>query len=241
MGIKLSAEPKTDYIAAAGNKLAAGFMLALGGFLVVLRRVILPHFLAAVAIFMLAAYALYVTYLSSVGLPSFLIWILVLLILSLCATVGFLYAFSTSVVYAIKSAATYAEDFFYELFEALKDRVRQKINSMEEGVAKQQAKVILDSSVREVLSPLKELRFGSVPAILIGVFVSLLTFVSRSVFLARLARISGATISFSAIFASRMTLVGALFLNMRWLATLLLWLLYGVGALVAAASVWLVC
>ena len=58
--------------------------------------------------------------------------------------------------------------------------------------------------------------------------------------MARLARIPAATVSFSAVFASRATLVGALILNFRWLATLVLWLLYALGAAAFLFNVWLV-
>ena len=73
------------------------------------------------------------------------------------------YAIVLSAVFGVRAAAARGEDFLYELFESLKDKVRSKIDNMEEGISKQQAKVILDNSVREVFSPLKKFRFESAP------------------------------------------------------------------------------
>ena len=150
------------------------------------------------------------------------------------------YAFLLSAFWALKEAATYAEDFFYQLFENLKDHIRNRIDNMEAGVAKQQAKVILDNSIREVLAPLKALRLDSALRVLAVILLAILTFVSRAVFLARLARLTGASIHFSAIFASRATLVGALFLNMRWLSALVLGALYAVGMGIFLIDLWII-
>lgn len=228
MGIKLSVEEKAP-APSATERLRAGFILILGGLLAVLQRVVLPHFLLALGLFIITGYAFYRPV---AHWPYPWPWIVLVCIVLIGGGIAFAYAFLASLLWALKAAATYAEDFFYELFEALKSKVRAEIDSMEEGIAKQQARVILDNSVRDVLSPLKQLRVGSVPHVLLAVLVGILTFVSRSVFVARVARTAGTTVKFSRIFASRATLVGALFLNMRWLAALLLWMLYLAGFLV---------
>ena len=223
MGIKLSKEPTVR----TSERLRAGFILVLGGLLVVLKRAVLPHFLLATGLLLVTGYAVY-DHVSA--WPAPLNWLILFLTGILGCFLAMGYAFTGAFLYALKQAATYAEDFFYELFEALKDKIRAQIDTLEEGVAKQQAKVILDNSVREVFAPLKQLRVGSVPGALLAVLVGILTFVSRSVFIARVARTAGTTVKFSRIFASRATLIGALFLNMRWLSALLLWLLYAIGA-----------
>ena len=167
-------------------------------------------------------------------------WLAWLLVLGVFGVLALAYALLTALVFALRSAAVNVEDFLYMLFASVKDKVRSKIDAMDEGIAKQQAKVILENSLREVFAPLKELRFRTLPALVAGVFVSCLTLVSRAVFLARLARLPAATVQFSAVFASRATLVGALILNFRWLATLALWLLYALGAAVMLLSIWMV-
>ncbi len=225
MGIKLSdVQPQPT----ATERLQAGFLIAWGGLLAGLQKIVLPHLLGALAWFLLVSYGVYKVWLS-VPYTTPIHWTATLLILGGYALSLAGYALVLSVVWGIYSAAAYAEDFFYELFDALKEKIRRHIQSMDEGMAKQQAKVILDNSLRDVLAPLKAWRIRSASA-LAGAFLALLTFISRSVFLAKLARVSGATIQWSRVFASRATLVGALFLNMRWLAILLLWLLYAAGA-----------
>ncbi len=237
MGIKLSAEAVSPAPSVA-QRLRAGFLLVLGGLLAVLQKAVLPHLLLALGLLAATGYALYHQLQQSAG------WLVAAVLPATLLIGGILalgYAFLTALLYSLKSAASYAEDFFYELFEALKDKIRKKIDNWEDGIAKQQAKVIVENSVREVLAPLKQLRVGSVPKVLLTILVGVLTFISRSVFLARVARATGTTIRFSRIFASRATLVGALFLNMRWLAALLLWMLYIAGGLVFILDLWWIC
>jgi len=238
MGINLS--KGTIPLAQPADRLQAGFILILGGLLAVLKRVVLPHIGLAAGIWLVTVYAVYKTATANTYLPGFLIGLYGLLFVLISAVGAFVYAFLMALFCALKEAATYAEDFFYELFEILKTKIRAHIANMEEGIAKQQAKVIVDNSIREVLAPLKKFKVGSVANVVSGVLLAVLTFVSRAVFLARLARLTGATVNLSAIFASRATLVGALFLNMRWLATFILWLLYGIGCLMLAWDIWVI-
>lgn len=239
MGIKLSPADTPEHSQAL-SPLQAGFILALGGLITALKRVILPYTAGAVGLFCLVAFLLYHQCMNLLDIPAPFTYLLLAGLLLCCGAAAMAYALLLCIVHGLHSAAVYAEEFFYALFEALKDKIRLHIQSMDEGIAKQQAKVILDNSVREVLSPLKQLRARSVSAALASVLLAILTFVSRSVFLARLARFSGTTIQFSKLFASRATLVGALFLNMRWLSILLLWLLYGVGAIILLGTLLLV-
>jgi len=239
MGIKLSvADPKESANlppTSATERLRLSVVLILGGIIEILRRVVLPHFLLAFGLLFVTGFALFRV---ASQWPTWMAWVYLPILAILLFACAFGYALLTSLFCALKQAATYTEEFFYELLEAVKDKIRQKIDNLEEGVAKQQARVMLDNSVREVFAPLKQLRIGSVPGVLLTLILGILTFVSRSVFLARLARISGKTVHFSTIFASRATLVGALFLNMRWLAALLLWTLYAVGILIFIIDVW---
>lgn len=230
MGIKLfQATAETAPIAVVSERLRAAFILVLGGIFSVLKRVVLPHFLLALGLLLVTGYTIYRP-VAAWPAPWLFIVLLAAGILGVAGALG--YALLTSLLYALKSAAIYAEDFFYALFECVKRTVSQQIDTLDEGITKQQAQVILQHSVREVFAPLRQLRIGSVPRVLLAMLVGVLTFVSRSVFTAQLARTAGTTVRFSHIFASRATLVGALFLNMRWLAALLLWMLYGLGAII---------
>ena len=173
----------------AAQRLKAAFMLSLGGLLVSVRTIFLPHALAAGALFVLAVYAAYTCW--ATWLPAPFSWLAGLAALIGCGALALAYALVTSLVCALRHAAVNVEDFLYELFASLKEKVRGKIDAMDEGVAKQQAKVILENSLREVFAPLMELRFNTAPALVAGVFVSLPPFVSRVVFMALFGPYSG--------------------------------------------------
>ncbi len=240
MSIKLSAVEEPKPAAKATERMRAAFVLVLGGILAVLRGVFLPHLAAATALAALSGYTLYHICLAPWHLPSWLLVAAALFLMGIYGALGFAYALLLSLVFSIRAAAGHVEDLLLEVFSNVKDKVRAKIDSMDEGVAKQQAKVILDNSVREVFAPLKAFRFQSGAQAVSVVFLSVLTFVTRAVFLARLAKLGEATINFSAVFASRATLIGALFLNLRWLAALVLWLLYALGIMILLFNIWLI-
>lgn len=239
MNIKLSPAPeKESFVSATAQRLQAGFLLLLGGMLTALRTIFLPYLGISLVLLVVAIFALYHHFIGF--LPAPLSWVLLFLAFGFYGALAFGYAVVLSLVFGVKTAAGQVEDFLYELFASVKDKVRSKINDMDEGLPKQQAKVILENSVSEVLAPLKTYRLNSAPKVAALVLVSALTFVTRSVFLARLARLTTGTVQFSAVFASRATLVGALFLNLRWLAVLVLWMLYALGLLTLILNIWLI-
>ena len=239
MGIKLSVAPeKENFLSAAAQRLQTGFLFLLGAMLTGLRTIFLPYLGVSLCLLMVAVFAVYHQFIGF--LPSPVSWVLLFLVFALYSMLAFGYAVLLSLIFGVKTAAGQVEDFLYELFASVKDKVRSKIEDMDEGLPKQQAKVILENSVTEVLAPLKTYRLNSAPKVAAWVLVSMLTLVTRSVFVARLARLTTGTVKFSTVFASRATLVGALFLNLRWLAVVLLWLLYGVGALALILNVWII-
>lgn len=238
MGIKLSAPPPDEILSQTTQRLRAAFLLLLGGMLTALRTIFLPYLSVSVCLLVVAVFALHQQFIGF--LPAPISWVILLLVLLVYGALAFAYAVGLSLVFGVKSVATHVEDFLYDLFACVKERVRTQIDDMQEGLPKQQAKVILENSVKEVFTPLKNFRLHSAPKAAVWVLVSALTLVTRSVFLARLARISTSTVQFSAVFASRATLVGALFLNLRWLAVLVLWLLYALGLAVLIFNLWII-
>ncbi len=239
MGIKLSSVAENETLfSTATQRLRAAFLLVLGGMVTALRTIFLPYLSVSLCLLIVAVFAVYHQFIGF--LPGPVSWLLLLLVLGIYGTLAFGYAVLLSLVFGVKTAAGHVEDFLYELFASLKEQVRSKIDNMDEGLPKQQAKVILENSVTEVLTPLKNFRLQSAPKVAALVLVSTLTFITRSVFLARLARMTTSTVQFSTVFASRATLVGALFLNLRWLAVVVLWLLYGVGILTLILNLWII-
>ena len=91
---------------------------------------------------------------------------------------------------------------------------------------------MLSGSVREVVGVYRGTRSRSLVQGVCAVFLSVLSLALRSVLLARLARAAGKTVQLGKLFAGRATLVGAVFLNLRFFSTVLLYLLYAVGAAV---------
>lgn len=239
MGIKLSAvsaDERLNSTDGSSQRLRGAFWAVFSGLIAVLRQIVLPHMLAAFGLFVLAALLIFKT---GAGVAAPLSWFLSLPLIGLFGVAAFVYGVGLAVVFSVHAVAAHVEDFLYALFESVKDKAFAQIDAtMDEGIAKQQAKVILDNSVRQAFAPLKAMRLSRAPSAIAGVFLSLMTLVTRSVFLARLARLSTSTVHLSAIFASRATLVGALLLNLRWLSALLLWLLYAFGGIVLVFILW---
>lgn len=214
------------------RKTRYGFLHALRALLQVLTTVFLPHIAAAEAIFLLTAFVVYQYLIAPLGLTPAASGLLAVALMTLYGIIAFAYAVVTSCVFAVRVVSGYAEDFLYDIFNAVQEKIASKINSMDEGIAKEHAKVLMQNSIGEVFAIFRSYKLKSLPAAVSTVFIGLLAYVTKSVFLAQIKQTAGATISFGVIFASRATLIGALFLNLRLIATLLLVLLYCVGAAV---------
>lgn len=206
----------------------------------VLTWVFLPHMALSAVIFIVAAVASYRMGENVLPESSWLLVLWGLLIFVFYGAAAFLYAVLTSGLFALRALSGKMEDFVYSLFSVVKEKIAGRINSMEEGLAKDQAKILLTSSLAEVMSELKRTPMRSVGAGLARVFLGLMSFVAKSVLIGRIMEISGATVSVSAVFASRVTLAGAIFLNMSLICTVFLWGLYLIGALVFGTGVWFV-
>ena len=169
-----------------------------------------------------------------------LLGIWAVLIFLIYGILAFLYAAATASLFALRSVSERVEDFLYSLFTAVKERISAKIDNMEEGLAKDQAKILLTSSLTEVLAELKKSRFRSGAALAASVFLGLLGFAAKSVLIGRVMELSGSVVSISSVFASRATLVGAIFLNMSLICTVLLWVLYIAGAMIFGLNMWFI-
>ena len=241
MGIKLSAVPKGEELENLKEPFSLSFLSLLNVMMLAWRRVFLPHLSAMMVLLFLAGIGFYQLFEGVNGGLTPLGWICLALFLFIYGSFCFGYAVVLSFVFSIKEVAVCVEDFLYALFSYIKANVLAKINNMEEGIPKQQAKIILNNSIKEVFLPLRSLHLNSILDTAAALLLLLFTFVSRCVFLARLARFSTKTVQFSKLFASRATLVGALFLNLRWLSILLLGILYVVVFIILIINIWWVC
>ncbi len=206
----------------------------------VLRRVFLPHLLGGMGLVLLVAYATHVCVLVPAHLPPRLETLIAVFLFSGYAVLGFFYSFFAACVFALRAACVTWEDFIDRLFEQVKDNIASHLEDMNEGIAKDQAKVLVRGSVREVFSAARRDGLTSVPKWVVAIFLGALTLTMRSVLIARIIKISGTTVRFSKLFAGKATLVGAVFLNLRLFSTLLLLLTYAVGAGTLAVNLYLV-
>ena len=205
-----------------------------------LTWVFLPHMLLGAVIFVTVGISAYQTGQHWLANAPILLGLWAGIIFLMCGSFAFVYALLTAGLFALRSASERVEDLLYGLFGAVKERIAAKIDNMDEGLAKDQAKLLLTSSLAEVIAELKKSNLRSVAALAANVFLGLVSFAAKSVLIKRVMDFSSTTVSMGSVFASRVTLAGAIFLNMSLICTVLLWFLYFVGALLFGGSMWFV-
>lgn len=215
------------------------FTSCVRGVSVVLRRVFLPHLLAGLGLFIAMAYASYQVFLSPLNLPVIFKNSLALLLLLIYGTVIFGYALLAACVYALRLACITWEDFIDDTLDQVQTKMISHLDTLNDSLAKDQAKVLVRGSVREVYESTR--RSSTLPRWLVTVTLGALMLAVRAVLTARILKLAGTTVKISKIFAGKATLVGAVFLNLRFFSTLLLGVVYllGLGALfINIALVW---
>ena len=205
-----------------------------------LTWVFLPHMLLGAVIFVTVGISAYQTGRPWLANALILLGLCAGIIFLICGSFAFVYALLTAGLFALRGASERVEDLLYGLFGAVKERIAAKIDSMDEGLAKDQAKLLLTTNLTEVIAELKKSNLRSVAAMAANVFLGLVSFAAKSVLIKRVMDVSGTTVSMGSVFASRVTLVGAIFLNMSLICTVLLWFLYFVGVLLFGSSIWFV-
>lgn len=206
------------------------FQRAFQTLLLVLRRVFLPHLLAGLGLFLVSAYVVQTAVLAP--LPKNVAALLSGVVLLVLGGLAFLYALLASGVCAVRQASVSWEEFLDDTLEKIKERAATQIEDLNAGLSKAQARAVLSGSVREVVGVYRGTRSRSLVQGFCAVFLGVLSLALRSVLLARLARAAGKTVQLGKLFSGRATLVGAVFLNLRFFSTVLLYLLYAVGAAV---------
>lgn len=212
------------------------FTRSMLAFLTVLKKVFLPHLLAGMGLFLLAAYASYLVLIKPLGLPAPLEFITVGLLFGVYSLVSFAYSILAACVFAVRSACTAWEDFIDASIELVKKNVAARLENMNEGLAKDQAKVLVSGSVKDVFTQMGRCELKSFPRWLTSSFLGAVTLALRSVLIARIVQISGTTVKLGKIFAGKAALVTAVFLNLRLFSALALILVYTVGAFLLAVN-----
>ena len=215
---------------------ASAFRSLLGGLLQLLQKVFLPHFVAALGMWLLTLFVILRYILSPLSAYPNL-----KMAIGVGSAVGlgfliFVYAFVTAGVCAVRIGSASWEDFLEAQFDRVREVLGQKVADMDESLSKDQARLLVSGSVRDVFSPLKRTGQHSFIGWLGALVLGLMTLATRSVLLSKMLKVSGRTVQLSKLFAGRATLVGAIVLNLHFFAVLLLALLYLVGLAVLLAD-----
>lgn len=194
----------------------------------IFRRVFLPHVVAGLGLFLLCGLALYFSWLSSFS--STVKTVLSLLVLVTVGGFCFGYALLASFIYAIHLACGAWEDFIDDIIDKVQANLLAHVENLQDGIAKDQAKVLVRGSVREVFQATRRTP-TALPKWFMVLCLGVLMLIVRAVLTARIIKLAGATVKVSKIFAGKASIVGAVFLNLRLFTTLLLWVIYGVGGI----------
>ena len=194
----------------------------------IFRRVFLPHVVAGLGLFLLCGLTLYFSWLSSFS--STVKTVLSLLVLVTVGGFCFGYALLASFIYAIHLACGAWEDFIDDIIDKVQANLLTHVENLQDGIAKDQAKVLVRGSVREVFQSARRTP-TALPRWFMVLCLGVLMLIVRAVLTARIIKLAGATVKVSKIFAGKASIVGAVFLNLRLFTTLLLWVIYGVGGI----------
>ena len=215
-------------------------MRCLGVFVSFLQKAVLPHLAAGFGLFAVLSYATYLHFLAPLHLPGLLLGPAVCLLCGFYGFISFCYALLTAVLFSLRLACVAFDEFIGQTLDKIKEKMISRLDGVQDGLAKDQAKLLVRGSVREVLRG--EYRASMpLPKWIVAVFLGVLALALRSVLVARIVKASGTTIKLSKIFAGKATLVGAVFLNLRFFSTLLLGVAYLAGGIVLLRNVMLVC
>ncbi len=206
-------------------------------FVAALKRWFLPHLLAGIGIFMLVAYVTGSTLFTN--WPFALRWIGIIIVLSVYGLIAFGYSLFTSCVFALRLACGEWSDFVDNILLLVQQRTASQLADMNVGLTKPEATHLVRGSVREVFSSVKQQQTG-LPRGLVILCLGMLAAAMRAVLCAKIMKWSGRTIQLGKLFAGRATLVGAIFLNLHFFATLLLGMCYLVGAVVIIFNIYFV-
>ena len=203
----------------------------------VLQRYFLPHLLGGLGLFLLMAYV--TSFALFAHWTSFLKWVAILFVLLLYGVVAFSYCFFTSCVFALRLACVEWNDFIAAVIDLVQERSVAQLTDMNVGLTKPEAAHLVKGSVRDVFASVKHQQSGWGRAIAV-LCLGFLAAVIRTVLSAKILKWSGRTIQLGKLFAGRATLVGAIFLNLHLLATLILGICYALGLSVLSVNIYFV-
>ena len=152
---------------------------------------------------------------------------------------AFLYSLFTACVFGLRAACIHWNDFIEGVLDRVQTQTAAHVADMNVGLSKPQARSIIRGSVRDVFSSLRA-QETAWPRLFLWVGLGALALVVRVVLSAKISKWATRTVQLSKLFAGRATLVGAVFLNLHFFATLLLWACYALGVAVAVLNLYFV-
>ena len=213
------------------------FRAALAGLAAQLKRTFLPHLIAGIGLFLLVSYVTASTLFAS--WTGFAKWLAIGVVFVLYGSVAFVYSFFTTCVFALRLACLSWNDFIGDVLEQVQNQIARHVADMNIGISKPEAKNLMLTSVREVFSSLKQTE-GPWPRFLLWFGLGVLSLAVRAVLTAKILKWAGRSVKLTKLFAGRITLVGAVFLNLHFLTTILLALCYALGVAVLAVNIYFV-
>lgn len=210
---------------------------SLGRFAAALKRWFLPHLLGGIGIFLLVAYATSSTLFASWTFP--LKWLGICLVLLVYGVLAFGYSFFTTCVLALRLACVEWNDFIENILSLVQERAASQLTDMNVGLTKPEATHLVRGSVKEVFASVKQQQTG-LPRGVVILCLGFLAAATRAVLSAKILKWSGRTVRLGKVFAGKATLVGAIFLNLHFFATLLLGLCYLIGVVILVLNIYFV-
>lgn len=210
------------------------------GLVNVFKRVVLSHLAVGGGVCLILTYFCYTYLIAPCRFPQPVELTGVLLCLFIYGGVCLLFSLLASGVCALRRACVAWEEFLEHTFDQVKENLVAHLGDMDEGLTKDQAKVAITGSVREVVYSFRPQSSTVIARWLLSFVLGCITLAMRSVLLAKAVKISGTTIRMSKVLAGKATLVGAVFLNLRFFSTVLLGFLYIVGFLLVWLNIWII-
>ncbi|WP_424244076.1 hypothetical protein Dip510_001266 [Elusimicrobium posterum] len=202
-----------------------------------LATVILPYIIGSMAVFLGGLYALYTYGIAPAVEYGWLRILIIILLVIIYGAFSFFYGVVMAGLSTLKSIGTMFEDFLNEFVAKVKASFEKKVNNMQDGIPKTQAKILLNRSFKEVVQTYKDNKASSSFKAITVFILSFVVFVTGKMLIGRFKETSGLEIGPGLIFAGGATLVGAVFFNLNLFATFLLAMGYCFGLAVVVLPV----
>ncbi|WP_428897439.1 hypothetical protein Dip518_001227 [Parelusimicrobium proximum] len=200
---------------------APDILVMLGTFFKAFAKSILSFIFGTMAITVLGT-ALVYTLIQRVHIPLWLQITVTALSLLAYLAFSFFYTIVMSGMSAAKNVFLDIEDFIAEVIDRLKNKMEGHVNSMQEGMTKKQASLLLKNSIREVVNEYKAVKANSVIKAGLIFILSLTLLVVRRVLTGRIKEATGMEIGIGTIFAGPAVIFGAVVFHLRFIINIFL-------------------